>query len=573
MPARFRPMMHPMKRTQRIRLGRNFQSSPKFSMLVAAGLLVSGSALATTYQVGPAKQYKKIQDVEKLLKAGDVVEVDGNATYPGGVFFQNSGTAAQKITIRGIAVNGKRPVLTGDGGSAKVPGLGLTVYADHYLVEGLEITGAASSCVIHKGDDLTIRDSVVHDCAGHGLLSNDDEAGSLLLDRVEFYKTGQGDRRHQIYVTTSQDTHPGSVFRMENCYVHDGNGGNNVKSRAERNEIYYNWIEGAYYHQLELIGPDVGEITPKREDSDVVGNVIVGTSAQKWHVVRIGGDTEETATRGRYRFYNNTFLMEGNSSVIRVFGEVESISAYNNVFHQRAGNTAMFSLSSAIWSSGTRVVTGNSNFVTASGFSGIPAAAEWANPISGADPGFTNLATLDLRPIAGSILLDKGQDAPTELAGHEMPSPLLTPTESPQRAIAALVRPLVGKRDLGAYEFGSGPPATAGGTPGGGTPGGSGGTADGGVPAGGSSGGSAGGGSSGGSSGGSASGGGTTNGNSPGGEGQTTFSGGDEASGDLNEAGAQGCSTSSSGSSSLGGMFSLVAAVMGVMTRRRRAKN
>ena len=34
------------------------------------------------------------------------------------------------------------------------------------------------------------------------------------------------------------------------------NGGNAVKSRAQRNEIYYNWIEGAVYHELELIGPD-----------------------------------------------------------------------------------------------------------------------------------------------------------------------------------------------------------------------------------------------------------------------------------------------------------------------------
>jgi hypothetical protein len=28
-------------------------------------------------------------------------------------------------------------------------------------------------------------------------------------------------------------------------HVHDQNGGNAVKSRAERNEIHYNWIEGA----------------------------------------------------------------------------------------------------------------------------------------------------------------------------------------------------------------------------------------------------------------------------------------------------------------------------------------
>lgn len=65
---------------------------------------------------------------------------------------------------------------------------------------------------------------------------------------------------------------------------HHSNGGNNVKSRAERNEIYYNWIEDAYYHELELIGPDPGGAPDgwseelKREDSDVVGNVLRKTN-------------------------------------------------------------------------------------------------------------------------------------------------------------------------------------------------------------------------------------------------------------------------------------------------------
>ena len=89
---------------------------------------------------------------------------------------------------------------------------------------------------------------------------------------------------HQIRVATDEVAHPGSVFRMQHCYLHDANGGNNVKSRAERNEIDHNWIEGAVYYELELIGPEpegsggrlVGDLV--REDSDVVGNVLRKTS-------------------------------------------------------------------------------------------------------------------------------------------------------------------------------------------------------------------------------------------------------------------------------------------------------
>ena len=107
-------------------------------------------------------------------------------------------------------------------------------------------------------------------------------------------------------MATDEEAYPGAVFRMQYNYVHDANGGNNVKSRAERNEIYFNWIEGAYYHELELIGPDGQDESLKREDSDVVGNVIYqGFTTRNHYPIRIGGDGTGQ-TFGRYRFLNNT---------------------------------------------------------------------------------------------------------------------------------------------------------------------------------------------------------------------------------------------------------------------------
>ena len=97
---------------------------------------------------------------------------------------------------------------------------------------------------------------------------------------------------------------------MQHSYVHDANGGNNVKSRAERNEIYFNWVEDALYHELELIGPDPAGgsgVAGVREDSDVVGNVLV--KEDTFSVVRFGGDgTGET--NGRYRFAFNTVVTQ-----------------------------------------------------------------------------------------------------------------------------------------------------------------------------------------------------------------------------------------------------------------------
>lgn len=65
-------------------------------------ILLTAAAAGATYQVGPGKPYANLQAVADLLYPGDIVEVDGNATYAGGVIFEQPGTAAQPITIRGI---------------------------------------------------------------------------------------------------------------------------------------------------------------------------------------------------------------------------------------------------------------------------------------------------------------------------------------------------------------------------------------------------------------------------------------------------------------------------------------
>lgn len=78
---------------------------------------------------------------------------------PAGVLFDRAGTAAQKITIRGLRINGKRPVLSGGNNTIEAAG-------NHYVFEGLDLTNGTSRCFFHHADDIVLRDSVVHDCAG-----------------------------------------------------------------------------------------------------------------------------------------------------------------------------------------------------------------------------------------------------------------------------------------------------------------------------------------------------------------------------------------------------------------------
>jgi hypothetical protein len=281
-------------------------------------------------------------------------------------------------------------------------------------------------------------------------------------------------------MATDETANPGSVFRMQHCYVHDSTGGNNVKSRAERNEIYYNWIEGATYHELELIGPDGQDPNLEREDSDVVGNVLVKTAST--FVVRFGGDgTGETF--GRYRFVNNTVLVQpGGSAVFRLFDGIESLSAHNNVFVAiGGGGVNMVRTVEANWSTGNELISGSNNWVE-NGSQNVP--GTWTGTVLGDDPGFSDAAGFDLRPLQASALVDAGAATTPDPSGYDFPSPLATPAYVPplhavQASGTAVARASDGAIDIGAFEYGTPSSAGAGGSSAGGSAGasGSGGTA------------------------------------------------------------------------------------------------
>ncbi len=434
---------------------------------LAAFLLLAGAAGAATYRVGPGQPYATLQQVAGLLDPGDLVEVNGNATYPGDIVFSRPGSPAQPIVIRGIRVNGHRPVLSGGTNtiSFTTPWPYSGPGADHYILEGFEITAGSFRGIYHQANDLTIRDCVVHDCPAHGILGADEGSGSCTLEYSEVYRCGSGDSRHQIYMATDEVHYPGSVFRMQFCYVHEGLGGNNVKSRAERNEIYYNWIEGAYYHELELIGPDGGDggnPSLKREDSDVVGNVLwkktkPAGDSNYFSVTRVGGDgTGETF--GRYRFVNNTILA-GSRPVFRIFDGIESLEAHNNVLLRIDGAGVQVKRTvEASWASGSETISGAGNWIE-TGSTEVPAA--WTGTLSGADPGFASLAGGDLRPAAGSPLIDAGTGTPAGPPGYPFPNPLFPPAFHPPDGTliapgTAAARPADAHLDIGAYEWSPG---------------------------------------------------------------------------------------------------------------------
>ena len=303
-------------------------------------ILMCGNARGTVYEVGPDKACKSLQAVTALLHSGDTVHVEGGVTYPGGVTLGVSGGPGKGvISIEGVRVNGARPVLSGvtaQGGTV------MRVLGSHYVIAGFDMTAGgdarAARCFYNVGDDVTLRDSVVHDCHFTGI-AGADAAGSFTLDRVEVFHCGAGLFAHQIYVGSSLAKYPRALFRMQYCYVHDGWGGNNVKSRVTRNEIEYNTITGAVFHELDLIGPDPSaQKTPAGGvhcDADVTGNLMMKTENSEGTVVRLGSDGT-ASSRGRYRFIGNTVIVRSKAAaqfgLFWLRGQVDSLMAAHNVF-------------------------------------------------------------------------------------------------------------------------------------------------------------------------------------------------------------------------------------------------
>ena len=157
---------------------------------------------AATYQVGPGQSYPNLFAVAGLLAPGDVVQVSGDNTYAGGVVFSNNGAPGNPITIQGVAVNGYRPVLAQTTGFNGRGGPVVEFAGSHYVMEGFDITQAgdpnAGAAFYSAGDDITLLDSVVHNCSVAGITSSP-AAGSLCLEYVEVHDCGTGTATHQIY--------------------------------------------------------------------------------------------------------------------------------------------------------------------------------------------------------------------------------------------------------------------------------------------------------------------------------------------------------------------------------------
>ena len=275
----------------------------------------------TIYYVGPERRYKTPAEAMGLLVAGDVMEIEGDQIYrndPGKqLTIGVAGTENLPITIRGKAVNGKKPIITGSDGSivVSVSGNNVTLegldvrgtlkdvftkevletyfygdgylddwkgdndapisndtrgnYRDDYKIDMIalarrnsrkqeELGRQVSARVIYQlGHNLTIRNCVARD-GRQGIIGADNGSGSAWIEFSEVLHNGVFSGEHNMYMASDASLYPNSRLRVQFIYSHDGMYGLALKTRCRRNEIYNNVLVGAEATAMDILGPDQG---------------------------------------------------------------------------------------------------------------------------------------------------------------------------------------------------------------------------------------------------------------------------------------------------------------------------
>jgi len=382
-----------------------------------ASLLVCCPAAADTLSVGPGQPLTTPCAAVAAAHDHDTIEIDAAGDYSGDV----CSIGKNGLTLRGV--NGRATI---DAQGKNAGGKGTWVITGHdTTVENLEFSGATvpdqnGAGIRQEGDNLIVRGCYFHDNE-NGILSGASAQSQILIEHSEFSQNGFGDGySHNMYI--------GNVarFTLRYSYSHDSKVGHLVKSRAAENFITYNRLSserGSTSYELDL--PNLGR-------SFVIGNLIEqGEYGENPSLLSYG--LEGTAAGNpRHELYvvNNTFVNDRpNGGTFVNIGSAVDVPALlqNNIF------------------AGPGTLSNQANALSRNNF-------------SGGDPQFVDRAAFDYTLEAGSPCIDQGS-TPDLVDGVS-----LSPEWQYVHPANARARAAVGTIDMGAYEFGNGNPAGAGGS-------------------------------------------------------------------------------------------------------------
>ncbi len=467
-----------------------------FTVSLCFASLAPSAAQATVYEVGPGKAYANIGNVPwESLQPGDTVLIYWRATpYKEKWVICRQGTAAAPILVRGMpGADGSLPVIDGNGATTRTTlnywnenrGVikigGANVPADttprYITLENLDIRSArtpytytaangttqsytdnASSIYVEKGENITVRNCIIHDSGNGFFVASSDALASrdILVESNYIYDNGIANSifQHNNYTAAIGITFQYNRFGPPRA----GCPGNNLKDRSAGLVVRYNWIEGGN-RQLDLVdGEDSALIRndPRYRETHVYGNILIEPDAAgNRQITHYGGDSGTTANyrKGTLYFYNNTVVSTrtDRTTLFRLSTNSERCDARNNIFYvTAAGNTLSLVDADGVldlmrnWFKPGYVAT----FGTLTG-----TINDNNTSVTGTAPGFVNEAGQDFRLASGSACVN---------AGIALNAAVLPANEVARQYVKHQgneVRPNNGQRDLGAFELLAGPPS------------------------------------------------------------------------------------------------------------------
>ena len=228
-----------------------------------------------TLTVGAGQEYTTIASAVAAAQNGDTVQVQAGTyindffTISTNITLESVGGTAYDIASGASPPNGKA-IATVDA-SATINGFGFS---------GAQVSDGNGAGIRYEAGNLVVNNSVFWDNQD-GILGAAVPNGNILIENSEFSNNGAGDGyTHNIYIGDI------ASFTLLNSYVHDANGGHEVKSRAqtnviEGNRIFDNASDGSYSIDL----PDGG--------NDLVENNVIekGPNTPNYTTIHFGGET------------------------------------------------------------------------------------------------------------------------------------------------------------------------------------------------------------------------------------------------------------------------------------------
>jgi Right handed beta helix region len=270
-------------------------------------------------RVGPNRAITRIAVAAQVARDGSIIEID-----PGDYVADVAVWDRAELTLRGT---GNRVRLLAAGAHAEGKAIWV-VRRGKVTIEDIEFVGARvpdrnGAGIRMEGGQLLVRRCTFRNNE-NGILTASASGASLEVVDSEFSHNGAGDgRSHGIYVGAIDS------FRLRGSYLHHGNQGHLVKSRARSNRIEYNRLSdesgGRSSYELEL--PNGGLV-------EVVGNVVQQGAGSPNSIIVSYGAEGLAGPRNELRLAHNTVVNDrpGGGSFVRVSPGAGAVVLRNNLF-------------------------------------------------------------------------------------------------------------------------------------------------------------------------------------------------------------------------------------------------